>query len=61
LFSNQYSLLVLELGLQAERSARNKRREVAFLGADWEVDADPFPVIGFIPQGCILIALCDGE
>ena len=45
-----------DLGLQAERSARNKRSEVAFLGADWEGDTDPFPIIGFIPQGCFLIA-----
>jgi hypothetical protein len=53
---DQYSLLVLDFGLQAEKSARNKRSEVAFLGADWEGDADPFPIIGFIPQGCFLIA-----
>jgi hypothetical protein len=37
LLSNFLSIFLagLDLGLQAERSARNKRSEVAFLGADW--------------------------
>jgi hypothetical protein len=25
--------------------------------ADWGGDADPFPIFGFIPTGCFLIAL----
>jgi len=53
---DQYSLLVSDLGLQAVRSNRNKRSDVAFSGVDWEEDADPFSIIGFIPQGCSLIA-----
>jgi hypothetical protein len=34
----------------------NKRSDVALLGADWGGDADPFPIFGFIPTGCFLIA-----
>ncbi|MEY3287769.1 MAG: hypothetical protein RLZZ419_11, partial [Pseudomonadota bacterium] len=35
---------------------RNKRSDVALSGADWGGDADPFPIFGFIPAGCFLIA-----
>jgi hypothetical protein len=31
--------------------------EVALLGADLGVDAYLFPIFGFIPTGCLLIAV----
>jgi hypothetical protein len=36
---------------------RPVRSEVAFLGEDWGGDAYPFPIFGFIPKGCFLIAV----
>jgi len=35
---------------------RNKRSGVALSGTDWGGDADLFPIFGFIPTGCFLIA-----